>query len=67
MIAIKGRYDGEKVILPEGMRGLPPGEVILIFEPGQEQSADAVAWVKASEAAFASAWDNDEDAVYDAL
>jgi len=65
--AIKTRFDGEKVIIPNELRGLPPGEVILIFADGTEQATERLAWTKAQESAFAKAWINDEDAVYDNL
>jgi hypothetical protein len=66
MVAIKAQFDGEKIVLPDDLRGLPPQEVIVIYE-SEENSLEAQAWLKAQEATFAKAWDNDEDAVYDQL
>lgn len=65
MVAIKAKFDGQRVILPDDMPGVPPGEVILIFEEaGVDEPRE---WLKAQEPAFARAWDNDEDAVYDTM
>jgi len=66
LLAIKARFDGRRVILPAEAHGVPPGDVIVVFEQGQPAS-DTDAWMKASEPAFAQAWDNEDDAVYDAL
>jgi hypothetical protein len=66
MVAIKTQFDGEKIVLPQDLRGLPPQEVIVIYE-ANENALDSQAWLKAQEASFAKAWDNDEDAVYDEL
>jgi len=66
MLAIKARYDGRKIILPKRTRRPPPGEVIVVFTKTEEK-AEGSAWLKAQEAAFAQAWDNDEDAIYDDL
>lgn len=67
MVAIKATYDGRQVILPDEMPSLAPGEVILIFEEAGCDDDETNGWLKAQESAFAKAWDNDEDAVYDAL
>jgi hypothetical protein len=64
MVAVKARFDGEKIIVPKELRGAPPGEVLVVFEPARE---DDFAWLKAQEQSFAKVWDNDEDAVYDSL
>jgi hypothetical protein len=66
MVAIKTQFDGEKILLPDNLRGLPPQDVILIYE-ADENALETQAWLKAQEASFAKAWDNDEDAVYDQL
>lgn len=65
MHAIKAKYDGCRVILPEPLPDIAPGEVILIFETASGDEANA--WLKAQESAFAKTWDNDEDGVYDKL
>jgi len=67
MIAIKARFDGEKIILPEEARGAPPGDVILVFASDPAQARERLAWTRAEDLAFAKAWDNDEDAIYDSL
>jgi hypothetical protein len=66
MVAIKAQFDGEKIVLPEEFRGLPPQDVIVVYE-ANENALETQAWLKAQEASFARAWDNDEDAVYDQL
>jgi hypothetical protein len=66
MVAIKAQFDGEKIVLPDALRGLPPQDVIVIYE-ADEGTLESQAWLKAQEASFAKAWDNDEDAVYDQL
>jgi len=65
MIAIKTTFDGERIVLPEALKGQPPQEVVLVF--GAREEADEISWLKAQEQSFAKAWDNDEDAVYDEL
>ena len=67
MRVIRAAFDGEKVIVPGEVRGLPPGEVILVFENGDESGEEREAWTRSQESAFAKAWTNDEDAIYDTL
>jgi hypothetical protein len=66
MVVKKTQFDGEKIVLPLDLRGLPPQEVIVIYE-ADENALESQAWLKSQEASFAKAWDNDEDAVYDEL
>lgn len=66
MVVKRTQFDGEKIVLPHDLRGLPPQEVIVIYE-ADENALESQAWLKAQEASFAKAWDNDEDAVYDEL
>jgi predicted DNA-binding antitoxin AbrB/MazE fold protein len=55
----------EPVNLPEGTRGVAH---IRASDPGSvPQSEDSGAWLKAQEASFARAWDDDADAVYDRM
>ncbi len=67
MVAIKAHFDGKKIVVPEGMRGAPAGDVLVIFETLPDDLEERQWWKKAQEAAFAKAWDNDEDTVYDLL
>lgn len=62
MKAIKVIFDGEKVVLPDDISELQPGEVILVFGAGQDMD-----WIRAQESALERAWDNEEDAVYDSV
>jgi hypothetical protein len=64
MVAIKAQFDGEKIVLPDELRGCPPQEVIVVYE-ASEAELENDPWLKAQEASFARVWDNDEDAVYD--
>jgi hypothetical protein len=66
MVAIKTQFDGEKIVLPENLRGLPPQEVIVIYAASNDSLVDE-AWLKAQEQSFAKAWENDGDAAYDEL
>ena len=66
MVAIKAKFDGEKIVIPDALRGLAPQEVILIYG-ADENALEGQAWLKAQEESFAKAWDNDEDAVYDQI
>lgn len=54
----------EPVNLPEGTRGTAH---IRTDPPALATPEDSGAWLKAQESAFARAWDDDEDAVYDTL
>ncbi len=66
MIAIRTTFDGERIVLPHALLGLPPQEVILVYETNETGAADR-SWLTAQEVTFAKAWDNDEDAAYDAM
>lgn len=64
MLAVKATFDGQRIALSDDVRGVRPGKVIVIFEDtadGQDESL----WHKATEAAFAKAWENPENEVYD--
>ena len=67
MHVMKGTFDGQKVVIPDDVRGLPPGEVIVVFENGVDRGGERQAWTRIQEAALAKAWTNDEDSVYDTL
>ena len=67
MLAIKAVYDGNKIVLPERLDNVAPGEVIVVFDASVIDTRETSEWVKLQEEAFAKAWDNDEDSVYDAL
>ena len=66
MLAVKATFDGEHIVLPEEVRGVAPGRVIVIFEDAGDVD-DRLLWLKAQEAAFAKTWDNPEDEVYDRM
>jgi hypothetical protein len=67
MHVIKAAFDGERIVLPDDVRGLPPGEVIVVFDNGATNREEGEAWTRIQEAAFRQAWTNDDDAIYDTL
>ena len=66
-MSIKAEYrDGVFAPLQE-VKAPTPGEVYQVFSESElKRLAAAVLWLKASERSF-DFWDNEEDAVYDAL
>jgi hypothetical protein len=66
MVAVRAKFDGEKILLPESLQGCPPQEIIVIYA-GDPQPAESLAWGKAQEQSFARVWENDEDSVHDGL
>ncbi len=67
MKAIRAHFDGKQILIPDTAMGLPPGQVIVVFDDGEDEDAARVAWMRNQEQAFAKVWDNDEDAAYDSL
>lgn len=67
ILAVKATFDGKRIVLPEGFHGAAPGEVIVLFEDAGRESAERASWTRAQEAAFAKAWDNPEDEIYDRM
>jgi hypothetical protein len=63
MIAVKAKFDGKQVILPEDFQPPGPGEVIVWFE--EDEEAERRDWQRLQEQAMARAWDDEEDSVYD--
>ena len=66
MLAVKATFDGNRIVLPDEVRGVPPGNVIVIFEDAADVE-ERTLWLKAQEAALAKVWDNPEDEVYDRM
>lgn len=67
MRQIKTYFDGERIVIPDEVKGLPPCEVIIDFGNGDGARAESAAWTKLQEASFRDIWDNEEDAIYDTL
>ena len=71
MRAVKARFDGERIALPEEAKGQPPGEVIIVFGEADDaddaDDADKALWLAAAEVSLAKVWDNEDDAIYDKL
>ncbi|HMP72619.1 MAG TPA: hypothetical protein PKE55_05080 [Kiritimatiellia bacterium] len=67
MLAIKGNFDGKRIILEE-TPALASCPVIVVFEndAGMAKS-ERMAWMKAQEASLAEVWDNAEDSDYDRM
>ncbi len=68
LTTIPARFDGIHVQLDVAVK-LEPNTRLLVTILDEEISNEALVWraMKASEAAFARVWDNEEDAVYDRL
>ncbi len=62
MKAIKAKFDGKNVILPDDLEDIAPGDIILVFGVTGE-----IEWLQAQQQSLAKVWDNEEDAVYDNL
>jgi hypothetical protein len=63
MLAIRTRFDGKEIHLPAETKGLPAGNVIVLFE-GERHVSDSD-WLKIQEQTMADAWDDEEDSIYD--
>jgi len=68
LATIPAYFDGTQVRLDVEIE-LKPNTCLLVTILDEELSNEALVWnaMKASEAAFARVWDNEEDAVYDRL
>ena len=65
MLAIRTTYDGTVIHIPENAKGVPPCNVIVLFE--EDESTENADWLKLQEQTLAKAWDDKEDTVYDNL
>jgi len=61
MQAIRATYDGKEIHIPKAAQGMPPCNVIILFE--EDNPADDAEWLRMQEQSLAKAWD---DSVYDA-
>jgi len=68
LATIPAHFDGTHIRLDVEV-ALKPDTPLLIIILDEELSNETLVWsaMKASEAAFAHVWDNEEDAVYDLL
>ncbi len=68
LTTIPAHFDGTQVQLDVAVE-LKPDTRLLVTILDEEISNKALVWraMKASEAAFARVWDNEEDAIYDHL
>jgi hypothetical protein len=67
MLAVKAEFDGERIVLPGSAKGLPVGEVLVVFPGAATGDGERAVWERAQQEALARVWDNEEDAVYDTL
>jgi hypothetical protein len=65
MLALRAKYDGKVVHFSEETQGIPPCNVIVLFE--EDHPAEDAGWLKAQEESLAKVWNNEEDSVYDQL
>ena len=65
MLAVKTKYDGKKIVVPDALHDLTPGEIILVVDDKHSAGNDRQKWMKAQEMTFSKVWDNEEDAIYD--
>jgi hypothetical protein len=63
MIAVKARFDGKQVILPDEFDPPGPGEVIVWFDEQEEDERRD--WRRLQEQSLARAWDDEEDGIHD--
>ncbi len=63
MLAIRTRYDGKGIHIPQDVKRLAPCDVIVLFE--EENSPSDADWLRLQQESLAGAWDDEEDAVYD--
>jgi len=68
LTTVPAHFDGTQVRLDVEI-GLKPNTRLLVTILDEEISNETLVWsaMKASEAAFARVWDNEEDAIYDCL
>ena len=67
MQAIKAHFDGKTIKVPKELRKAPPGDILVIVQETLPDANDSLSWLNAQQSAFAKVWENDDDAVYDAL
>ena len=63
MLAIRTHFNGKEIVIPETLKGHPPGDVIVLIE--EERHISDGDWHKAQEQTLANAWDDKEDSIYD--
>ena len=63
MIAVKARFDGKRVLLPEGVTLPPVGDVFVVFDLDDWRTEDPGHLVAVDEA-LAKAWDNPHDDIF---
>jgi hypothetical protein len=69
LTTVPAHFDGAQILLDVEVELKPDTRLLVIILDNEDPSNEALVWnaMKASEAAFARVWDNEEDAVYDRL
>jgi|GEM_PF-1382942 len=69
LTTVPAHFDGAQILLDVEVELEPDTRLLVIILDDEELSNEALVWnaMQASEAAFARAWDGEEDAVYDRL
>lgn len=66
MIAVKAKFDGKHVILPEGFDAPDVGDVIVLFD-ADDWRADDPAYLKLAEETLAKVWNNPDDEIFNSM
>jgi len=68
LVTVPAHFDGTQIRLDANVE-LRPNTALLVTILDEPSSYQTLVWnaMKSSEAAFARAWDNEQDAAYDAL
>jgi len=57
LLAVKATFDGQRIVLPDNLRDMKPGNVIVIFQDTADDQGHAL-WLAAQEASFFKACAN---------
>jgi hypothetical protein len=67
MLAIKGEFDGRRVVLPETPHIAKCPVIVVFDQEALDPRNERTDWMRVQEAALTDVWSNEEDAVYDRL
>lgn len=69
LMTVPAYFDGTHIQLDAEIKLKPKARLLVTILDGEEVDSEQMVWqaMQRSEAAFGSVWDNEEDAVYDAL
>jgi len=66
VIAVKAKFDGKQIILPEDFERPEAGDVVVLFD-ADDWRTDDPAYLKAAEEALAKVWDNSDDDIFNTM